>query len=119
VAARTAAFLGHRVLEVEMTAARSAICRVRHGSMRAQLLCRRTLDEEVVGETTAYLHGRLSEACHHPYEHGPTVAEAQGLIEQVVTVADQISSQRTPRWPDASPVQLGPASTFHSAQRAA
>jgi hypothetical protein len=84
VAVRTAALLGRIGLEHEVgERVRVALPGAEDGSMRAQLLCLRSL-APALGEDASYLHGALSRACHHhPYELGPSVDELRTLLEGV------------------------------------
>jgi hypothetical protein len=84
VSVRTAALLGRMSLE-QLIADRvsEALPGAEGGSMRAQLLCLRSVDERL-GEDASHLHGALSSACHHhPYELGPSVDEMVGLLDGV------------------------------------
>jgi hypothetical protein len=84
VSVRTAALLGRMALEYVVAARLAAdLPGAEAGSMRAQLLCLRSLDERL-GEDAAHLHGALSDACHHhPYELGPSVETTVTLLDAV------------------------------------
>jgi hypothetical protein len=84
VSVRTAALLGRMTLEQLVTDRVSgALPGAEGGSMRAQLLCLRSVDGRF-GEDASHLHGALSSACHHhPYELGPSVDEMVGLLDEV------------------------------------
>jgi hypothetical protein len=88
VAVRTAALLGRIGLEHEVgDRVRAALPGAEDGSMRAQLLCLRSV-APALGEDASHLHGALSRACHHhPYELGPSVDELRTLLEGVRGVA--------------------------------
>jgi hypothetical protein len=53
------------------------------GSVRAQVLCLRSVDERS-GQAASHLHGVLSRACHqHPYELGPSVDELRATLDDL------------------------------------
>lgn len=92
VAVRAAALLG-RVLLERVVADRLAreLPGAEQGSMRAQLLCLRSVDHEVGGEV-ADVHGDLSHACHHhPYELGPSVDEVEALLDRIEAIAGAVA----------------------------
>jgi hypothetical protein len=88
VAVRTAALLGRIGLEHEVgERVRAALPGAEDGSMRAQLLCLRSV-APTLGEDASHLHGALSRACHHhPYELGPSLDELRTLLQGVGRVA--------------------------------
>jgi hypothetical protein len=88
VTVRTAALLGRMGLEHEVGArVQQALPGAEAGSMRAQLLCLRSVAPQL-GEDATHLHGALSRACHHhPYELGPSVDELLTLLQGVRRVA--------------------------------
>jgi hypothetical protein len=108
VAVRTAALLGRMALERDV-AARLAVALpgAEAGSMRAQLLCLRSLEAQL-GEDAAHLHGALSHACHHhPYELGPTADDTAAMLDAVDRLT---SSTRVPAG-TAPPGATGPGAT--------
>jgi hypothetical protein len=83
VAVRGALLLARRALEHDVASRLSVgLAGAEAGTMRAQLLCLRSLDRRT-GEEAALLFSELSRACHHhPYELGPSVDEARTLLER-------------------------------------
>jgi hypothetical protein len=109
VAVRTAALLGRGVLE-RAVAQRLAVALpgTEGASMRAQLLCCRSVDERF-GEDASHLHGALSSACHHhPYELGPSVDEMIALLDAVEGLT-LVNGERSSAPPEAAgPLLRGP-----------
>jgi hypothetical protein len=107
VAVRTAALLGRMALERDV-AARLAVALpgAEAGSMRAQLLCLRSVDAQL-GEDAAHLHGALSHACHHhPYELGPAAEDTSAMLDAV----DRLTSaaRGSPATADPGAADSGP-----------
>jgi hypothetical protein len=90
VAVRTAALLARMSLEHDVADRVAAAFPGTDGaSMRAQLLCLRSVDERT-GEDASHLYGALSSACHHhPYELGPGADEMGVLLDEVARLTSR------------------------------